>query len=128
LSDKGGLTRYLPRWLLFVTWGVSILWLSLTPSPPVLGTGLLAWDKFQHAASFGLLTLLGYHAFVRFSSLRQRLICAAAVSVFFGVLVEVAQGLLTTARTAEAGDLAADIVGVAAACAVVVCGRQSHKS
>ena len=128
MSDKGGLTRYLLRWLLFAAWGVSILWLSLTPSPPVLGKGLLAWDKFQHAAAFGLLTLLGFHAFTRLSSFRQRLICAAAVSVLFGVLIEVAQGLLTTARTAEAGDLAADIVGVAAACAVVVCGRQSHKS
>jgi len=128
LSDKGGLTRYLPRWLLFVTWGVSILWLSLTASPPVLGTGLLAWDKFQHAASFGLLTLLGYHAFTRLSSFRQRMICAAALSVLFGAMVEVAQGLFTTTRTAEAGDLAADIVGAATACAVIVCGRRSHKS
>jgi VanZ family protein len=127
LSDKGGLTRYLPRWLLFVTWGVSILWLSLTPSPPRLGTGLLAWDKFQHAAAFGLLTLLGFYAFTRVSSFRQRLICAAVVSVLFGALVEVAQGLLTTARTAEAGDLAADLVGAAAACAVVVRGWYSHK-
>ena len=128
MPDKGGPTRYLPRWLLFITWGVSILWLSLTSSPPVPVTGLLAWDKFQHAASFGLLTLLGYYAFTRLSSFRRRLICAVAVSVIFGALVEVAQGLLTTARTAEAGDLVADIVGTAAACAVVACGRRPHQS
>jgi VanZ family protein len=128
LSDKGGLLRNFPRWLLFTSWGITILWLSLIPSPPVPETGLLAWDKFQHAAAFGLLTLLGYHAFTRLPSFRQRMICAAAVSVLFGALVEVAQGILTSTRTAELGDLTADIVGAAAACAVVACGRFPYKS
>ena len=90
--------------------------------------GLLAWDKFQHAAAFGLLTLLGFYAFVRLSSFKHRLICAAAVSVLFGALVEVAQALFTTARVAEAGDVVADIVGAVAACAVTVCVMYRHKS
>ena len=128
IVGKSGLPRDLPRWLLFITWGVSILWLSLTPSPPVPVTGLFGWDKFQHAVAYGLLTLLGYSAFIRFSSFGRRLICAAAVSILFGALMEVAQGLFTTTRTAEVGDLAADAIGAVTACAVVICGRKQHKS
>lgn len=116
------------RWLVFVTWGAVVLWLSLIPSPPVPKTGLLGWDKFQHAVAYGLLTLLGFHAFNNCSVFRRRLIAAAVASVFFGALVEVAQGMFTTTRTAEAGDLTADIIGAAAACALVFCVRYQQKS
>lgn len=51
-------SRFLPGWLLFVAWGILILWLSLIPSPPVIETGFLGWDKFQHAFAYGVFTLL----------------------------------------------------------------------
>ncbi|KAF0218555.1 MAG: VanZ family [Geobacteraceae bacterium] len=127
MSDKTMGTSF-PRWLVFLAWGVVITWLSLIPSPPVLRGGLLGWDKFQHAAAYGLLTLLGFHAFTNCSVFRRRLTSAAVGSVIFGALIEVAQGIFTTTRTAEASDLAADIVGAAAACTLVVCVRYLQKS
>lgn len=128
MSVKAARTRYLPRWVAFIAWGVAVLWLSLIPSPPVPRTGLFGWDKFQHAAAYGLVTLLGFSAFTHLTGFWRRLIWAASVAVLFGALMEVAQGLFTTTRTAEMGDLAADTAGAAAACAVVVCGWYLRKS
>jgi VanZ family protein len=128
LSTNALRYRYLARWLLFIAWGVIVLWFSLIPSPPLPKSGLLGWDKLQHAAAYALLTLLGYHAFASFSPFRHRLTCALAVAAVFGALLEAAQAIFTTTRSAELGDLAADIVGAGLACAVVVCGRSLNIS
>jgi hypothetical protein len=55
-SGKKGVAPVFP-------WGGAIVWLSLTPAPPVIKTALLGWDKFQHFAAYGMLTLLGGRAF-----------------------------------------------------------------
>jgi len=96
-------------------WGGIILWLSLDPAPPQPDVALFAWDKFQHATAYGLLALLWGNFLVTYPSCRRW--CwpmAFAGAVGFGALVEVAQGVLTVARSAEFGDLVADAVGAGA--------------
>lgn len=99
-------------WLLFVAWGVAIIWLSLIPAPPGIENPLLGWDKLQHAAAYGLLTLLGFLALGSLIPYPRRwALSAMLLAILFGALMEAAQGLFTATRTAEAGDLLADAVG-----------------
>jgi len=104
--------RFLPGWLLFIAWGILILWLSMIPSPPVIEIGFLGWDKFQHAFAYGVFTLLACRAFIYSPvSVKRRWRRAIMATATFGGLSEVAQGALTQTRTAELGDLLADIIG-----------------
>jgi VanZ family protein len=120
--DRSRLLLFLPRWLLFILWGVVVSWLSLVPSPPVINSGFFGWDKFQHAASYGVFTLLAGWAFgYSPTDMKHRWLRAAALAVLFGGLIEVAQGVLTKTRTAELADFFADLVGaVVVYCAVMV--------
>ncbi len=103
------------RFILLAGWGGAILWLSLDPAPPQPSMGPFAWDKFQHATAYGLLALLWGNFLVTYRHCRRRCwLMAFAGSVVFGALLEMAQGVLTTARSAEFGDLMADAVGAGA--------------
>jgi len=98
----------------FFVWLATITVLSLIPHPPVPELGFLAWDKFQHAFAYGVLAFLGGMSFTfgrRGSG--ERLLAASVVAVFIGGVMELAQGGLTTRRSADFGDLLADAVGAA---------------
>lgn len=96
-------------------WGGIILWFSLDPAPPRPSVDLFAWDKFQHAAAYGLLALLWGNFLVTCRGCRRWCWAMAfAGAVGFGAFVEVAQGVLTVGRSAEFGDLVADAVGAGA--------------
>ncbi|HEY6839033.1 MAG TPA: VanZ family protein [Geobacteraceae bacterium] len=116
------------RWVPITVWGGIILWLSLIPSPPVLKSELLGWDKFQHAVAYCLLTLLGVSSLDGLPAIRHRLLWASAGAMLFGAVVEAVQGVFTTTRTAEIGDLLADAAGAAVACVVRVAVRRRFKS
>jgi VanZ family protein len=83
-----------------------ILWLALMPAgsaPSGLG-----WDKLNHAGAIAVATGLAY------LSLQPRKWAAAAAFLYgisLGILIEILQGTLTTSRTAEWGDVLADLVG-----------------
>ena len=125
---KSVLIRYFPRWLLLIAWGVTILWLSVVPSPPVIHSGFLGWDKFQHAAAYGVFTLFAGWAFACLAvDVRHRWMRAVVIAVVFGALMEVVQGLFTTTRTAELGDLLADLVGAVSVYCSVMAMRYFRK-
>lgn len=108
--------RFLSRWLPFIAYSILIVWLSLTPAPPTIDDALFGWDKFQHAAAYGVLALLAFRAFGgAVLSAKQRWLQAAAVSFSLGGLLEVAQWAFTKTRTAEFSDLLADLLGVGGA-------------
>ena len=106
---------FLLKWLLFITWGVTILSMSLLPDPPTVNHRFWGWDKFEHAAAYSLLTVFAGWAFGYFKfSFRNRWLLAVGVAVGVGALLEVLQGLFTKTRTAEFADLLADAVGATA--------------
>lgn len=85
------------------------LWLALTPltgPPPVAGP----WDKVEHAVGLYVLTVLALAAFP--GAARWKI---ALGLVGYGGLVEVLQAIPALNRTADLGDLAADMLGVALA-------------
>lgn len=99
---------------LFTGWAAAILLLALAPFPPTLDVEVLSWDKFQHAAAFGLLALLGGAVFVpRLHRQVTGWLLALAAAVLYGGLIEISQAVFTVARRAEWTDLLADVVGAA---------------
>ena len=112
------------RWALLIAWGIAIAWLSLSPSPPEIETTLLGWDKFQHAAAYGVFTILAGWAFGTLPlELKKRWLAAVILAVIFGGALEVAQAVLTSVRTAELSDLFADLAG-ASIVYFIVTGRK----
>ena len=85
-----------------------VSWLALSPAPPDgLDTG---WDKLNHAGAFAVLTLVASFAFPRS---RHSLWLVLAGLLCYGAAIEVAQSFTPT-RSAEWGDLLADLIGMAA--------------
>jgi len=84
-----------------------ILVLSLLPPDSLPSTGL-GWDKLNHAAAIAAVTLLAFLTFRPHGS-------AAKAALWYGLalggLIEILQALFTTSRSAEWGDLLADLIG-----------------
>jgi membrane-associated phospholipid phosphatase/VanZ family protein len=89
-------------------WLLTIVWLSLTPSPPKISNPVLGWDKMQHASAYGLLTLLALRAF---AGTKPAILAVFLGVVTFGGIMEIAQGLLTSNRFADLQDSFANLVG-----------------
>jgi VanZ family protein len=107
--------------VLFLGWFFGIMWLSLKPSLPSFDVSLLNWDKFQHAAAFGLLTFLGGQAFQSWSrSPIKAWTLAFLVALSYGAFIEIAQATFTSVRAAEWGDLVADALGAGIVYAVAL--------
>lgn len=87
-----------------------ILWLALVPAASAPSG--LGWDKLNHAGAIAAVTGLA------FLSLHPRRWAAGAAFIYgtsLGILIEILQATLTTGRTAEWGDVAADLVGAGGA-------------
>lgn len=83
-----------------------ILWLALMPgeaTPAGLG-----WDKLNHAVAIAAVTVV---AFLALYPRRRAALEAFLYGALLGALIEILQGTLTTTRSAEWGDLLADLAG-----------------
>jgi VanZ family protein len=98
---------------MFFTWFAIILFLALQTGAPSLNSSLLDWDKFQHAAAFGLLALLGGKALESWLPITRAWVVAFLLAVLLGGLVEIAQATLTNYRNGDWHDLLADTIGAA---------------
>lgn len=91
-----------------------ILWLALMSADSApLGLG---WDKLNHAGAMALITGL---AFLSVQSRSWAAVAAFLYGAFLGILIEILQATLTTSRTAEWGDVLADVVGAGCAWGVI---------
>ncbi len=97
-----------------------IFWLSITPHPPVPQTGLLSWDKIQHALAYAVLTLIAGWALLPLvrPSLRAWKF-GLIFTLLYGGLIEVLQAYLTSARSGEMADMLANSLGGLAAYGLV---------
>ena len=71
------------RLLVLAGYCAIILWLSLTSHPPALSGGLIGWDKAQHAAAYGIMTLLTGRVIELYLTPRSRAWLAAALFALF---------------------------------------------
>ena len=97
----------------------ALLYLCLAPSNGLPGIKL--WDKAEHAISWAVLAGAGLVLFPR----RPGVIVLYAAAV--GALVEVLQGLPAVNRDSDWRDWVADMVGVAAAWAILRLARRLRR-
>ena len=94
---------------------MTILYISVMPNPPKVDTGISFADKLVHCAMYAALTAVLcynlYKDYFEFHSLPM-LIIAVACPIIFGGLVELTQAYLTTSRSGEWLDFAANSIGV----------------
>lgn len=100
------------RLALFIFTALSILFLSVMPNPPVPQTGILSWDKVQHALAYASLASVAGWAFLPLVSPPMRAWRYALIfALGYGVLMEVLQASLTSARSGDIADIIANTVG-----------------
>jgi len=87
---------------------VAILYLALSPTPPIPPS---SWDKANHVFAFGVLGTLGLTAWPE-----QRWRVAACL-LAYGCAIELLQ-MLTATRQADWHDVVADVVGLVAAAGI----------
>lgn len=102
-------------WLsLCVALTLLILWLALMPAASAPSG--LGWDKLNHAGAIAAATGVAYLAF---HPRRRAALGAFLYGALLGILIELLQGALTTSRSAEWGDVAADLIGAGCAWGVI---------
>lgn len=109
-----------PRWRLLLTVLVAtISWLAFSPSHqlPHLPTA----DKTHHVLAFATLAVV---ALLAMTPGRQRAAGAALALVAYGGFIEAVQSALPT-RSAEWGDVLADVVGIAVGLVLVAAARRA---
>ncbi|WP_083553187.1 VanZ family protein [Syntrophotalea acetylenivorans] len=100
------------RLLLFIFAALVILGLSVMPNPPVPQSGILSWDKAQHAFAYAFLMILGGWAFLPMTPSRlDAWRYALFIVVGYGALMEGAQALLTRGRSGDLADILANALG-----------------
>ena len=91
-----------------------VLWLALMPADAApSGFG---WDKLNHAGAIAVATGLAY------LSLQPRSWAASVAFLYgtsLGILIEILQATMTTSRSAEWGDVLADLIGAGCVWAVI---------
>ncbi|HET8679280.1 MAG TPA: VanZ family protein [bacterium] len=101
--------RNLIAWIPAAVWMAGMAWVSLLPGPPLTpGT-----DLWLHALAYGILTVLLRFATASRGTVQSALLAAGA-AIAYGMFLEGVQAVLPY-RTAEARDLLANAIGVAAA-------------
>lgn len=97
--------------ILALGWIFTLLYFTLSPSPPQIG-GLWGWDKLQHAAALGILTFLVTNGCLASNkNLTSSFTIGFIVSVAFGIFIELLQKTLTENRKADVNDIIADAFG-----------------
>ncbi|MCX7743719.1 MAG: VanZ family protein [Flavobacteriales bacterium] len=101
---------------------ITILWLliiaavCLIPGRNVPQSPYISFDKLFHTAIFGCLTfqmMIGLKKQYTFKRLRYQAVpCSIIFSIFYGLLMELLQGLLLPDRSFDALDALANTLGV----------------
>jgi len=100
------------RWGPALAWAALILFLGTRPAADLPLPAIPGFDKLAHAAVYGVLGFLVVRA-VEAASPWRALAWGAAIGLSWGFMDEWAQ-TATPSRTAELGDLLADVAGAAA--------------
>jgi VanZ family protein len=90
--------------------------LSLVPASTI-PSALPAWDKFNHFAGYAVLAWLLLWTIKAWHALSLPLLAGAWIACNgYGLLLEILQGLMTSGRQFEGGDLLANALGALMAC------------
>jgi hypothetical protein len=91
-----------------------ILWLALMPASSAPSG--LGWDKLNHAGAIAAITGVTY---LYLKPLSWAAAAAFLYGTSLGILIEILQGTMTTSRSAEWGDVVADLIGAGSVWAAI---------
>ena len=104
------------RLFALLLWMAGLLVLSLVPAPPQI-PGPLGWDKLLHGLAYAVLAVLTARLLIQVRGQASgSWWWAWGITVGFGMLIELLQGLAGTGRLAEWGDVGANLVGASLGC------------
>ena len=85
-------------------------------------------DKIFHFIAYSALAWFWYRTlFYKFSyTFKKALIIAAIISIVFGTIIEVLQGVLTNTRVAESNDILANTLGVCLTITILILFKKAE--
>jgi len=93
-----------------------IAFLSLSVAPKInLGINIKSSDKYLHAIAYFSLSLVWFFALREKFKYKPFKILLIFFLIFYGIILEVLQGKLTSYRTADFYDILANTIGIAIA-------------
>ncbi len=106
---------------LFFAAVLGVCWLAFSPNPPAAAD--LGWDKLNHVSAFAVLTFCAGRGFPR----RGRFSAGVPLALLaLGVFIELVQSQIPN-RSAEAADVLADAVGIAAGLLLAAAWRRFQR-
>ena len=100
--------------LLTIFYSLALALVCLLPLKELPDIGVSFGDKIFHSLTYVVLAFLWFYALLfHFKTSKiKSLIYAAAISIVFGIVIEILQGTLTKTRQADVFDVLANSVGV----------------
>ena len=112
-----------------ILYSVALLTVSLVSLEDVPDLGLSFSDKIFHFIAYALMTFLWFLA-IKINTtytVKKSIVISAILSIAFGFLIEVLQDKLTTYRTLDLYDVAANTIGVLLAVIVLLNNKPVKK-
>ncbi|MFE3866789.1 VanZ family protein [Flavobacterium sp. LS2P90] len=117
----------MPKGLYFwiaLSWTVVIAYFCLTPSSNLPSISILYLDKFVHASFHFVFTLFWFLFLkkqINSTNAIKPLGLSFVLSIFFGIGIELVQGLCTTTRRGDVVDVLANMTGaILAVCVILI--------
>lgn len=117
-----------PKYLIFLIalfWTVLVTYTCLVQSSDVPVINIRNLDKYIHVFFHFVFTFVWFLFFrkqFKFRNTFKPLLIAFLLSIVFGIIIEILQGLVTTTRSAEGLDFLANLIGATLAFfTVIIC-------
>ncbi|WP_317044934.1 VanZ family protein [Confluentibacter flavum] len=115
------LKKYL--FLITIFYSLALASVCLLPIKKLPDVGVSFGDKIFHSLSYAVLAFLWFYTFFfQFKiSKTKAILFASVISIIFGIIIEVLQGVFTSTRQADVYDVLANSLGVLfAACLLLL--------
>jgi len=108
--------------LITILYSLALAVVCLLPFKKLPDIGVSFGDKIFHSLTYVILTFLWFFTlyFHYKHSKIKSIVCASAISIIFGIIIEILQGVLTKTRQADVLDVLANSVGVLFAVALLL--------
>lgn len=108
---------------LFYTFTLAVVSLLNTTNLP--DVDIENGDKYAHTIAYAILCFLWYIA-LKANNIKGALVKAISLSIIYGIILEVLQGSLTEARSADLYDILANCIGVVFISLIIALRNKTH--
>lgn len=115
--------------LITIFYSLALALVCLLPFKKLPDVGVSFGDKIFHSLTYVVLTFLWFSTFFfQFKTSKiNAIIYSSVISIVFGIIIEVLQGVFTTTRQADVFDVLANSIGVLFAAVLIVVKKQKYR-